>query len=1249
MATGPADADLADMLRVSPDASPPPPPVPDAAEPDAAPLPPDAEVDAAPPPPPPPADETGLNCVIGADCPEGQYCDLGVCVQSCNSGLPCEPGEICTERGRCVPSGERDQEPPPEVEQRGEVSISPDALTILPGTRQITLQLTSTAPGPVRYRVAPTVHWLRAEQETGEFVGQSTLEFAVDPHEAVPGEAPGVLVVSELGDTFTDVTEQTSLTGYYGGAMTYGSESLPLGAASAALTIEEHEGALAIAFDPLGSLLFPAMTRALGTVPVTGAGTYNAADALLDFTVTHEFDASFGGPRNPFQRRIVRHVRFLLQPGVAPGSLQGSFRESIDGVLPTTLSAEGSVTLQFHPGVAVQPVLLNDAPAEVAEPNAGEYLRPSDVFAWQDDIAGEAAACRTVLNDACDLAVPPERLGDCRSNAQNYTDALYTALVAPLEASFRGVVRSEGYAALADDCVAAIDLRARSGYQPGSPASRCGLIAPLACLLPAIQNRGGDAVAQAQLYSRTVGRLIQPALLVAKEHAVRGLRASFVEGTVAERREYETALDRLRPFARWLSQPAVLESLRTAPAEGARGNPDLDADTFPAMMGIGDLFNTMATIAGEVARIDASTGAADRPTIIRRAQETAVVSLMQSLVVAALVDAWRADAPDLTVPETALARFLGVLGPLDRAMTAATRGANVFGVPDGFVPFVYRPNGGEPTNFEQMLAIARSAVEAHGIVETAWMGAQRELDQNENATRMELLEIRLSFDDRLRGLCGSTFEPDRPDWNACGSGETGGAVGERLLGIREVEGQIRTARARLDAQLRRIDIAERTAARVLRLRVENLGFQLSTGQRVNALSAAQRVGNVIVTALQIACQAQLWNGGAPLAMAVVAAVVETVNAALEGMKDELRLAQQAVSLQTDLQAEQLSYIKEIQNEWVTYAMLAVEGAELGVRLMQAQMATRNTLDEARLLWEERERALAELNRSVVRDPSHRVMRDRRAIDVIRARADAQREVDLAARALQYELNLPLAGIDGAVMNASSADRMRSLLFCLENIHNQDLEVFAGPVPYETRVSVRGLLGITGARVDEVTGQSMTEGEQFRALVLRSRNFDEDDGLSLSFATALAEGNGLWSTDVCRDRIESVQAELIGDFLGDNDAQVNLALDGTGFLRACAGDAMQPWSFGSGDAATSVAVIQAGVNGPGLSAPNTSLFGQPVARARWRLTIPSARRAPSNRDVDLTHLDDIVLVVRHTALPQRPAAFELNIACLSAGN
>jgi hypothetical protein len=238
---------------------------------------------------------------------------------------------------------------------------------------------------------------------------------------------------------------------------------------------------------------------------------------------------------------------------------------------------------------------------------------------------------------------------------------------------------------------------------------------------------------------------------------------------------------------------------------------------------------------------------------------------------------------------------------------------------------------------------------------------------------------------------------------------------------------------------------------------------------------------------------------------------------------------------------------------------------------------------------------------------------------------------LAGRALEYELNQSIPDIMKAALVARSSARMTTLKGCLALIPAG----ISSAQSYTRQVSVRAMLGITGPRTDSCTGETLTEAQQFQRLLLQNSSLDGKGGVGLKFATDLMPGNNLWSTDVCNDRITTVRAQLVGDFLGDDEAQVNLSLTGAAILRDCTGTNINTWSLG-GDAVegigNAVAVVQAGVNDFGKATANTSLYGQSVARAQWQLTIPGSAAAPTNSDVDLTKIEDIVLEITHEARP-----------------
>ncbi|HWZ93165.1 MAG TPA: hypothetical protein VNW92_30105, partial [Polyangiaceae bacterium] len=99
---------------------------------------------------------------------------------------------------------------------------------------------------------------------------------------------------------------------------------------------------------------------------------------------------------------------------------------------------------------------------------------------------------------------------------------------------------------------------------------------------------------------------------------------------------------------------------------------------------------------------------------------------------------------------------------------------------------------------------------------------------------------------------------------------------------------------------------------------------------------------------------------------------------------------------------------------------------------------------------------------------------------------------------------------------------------------------------------------------------------------------------------------------------------------------------------CGGDDVKTWSFGNqSGGADALAIIQAGVNTFGSAPENASLFGQSVARASWRIVVPGGDSAPANSDLDLTHLEDITLQIKHEALPQKNSPLAVDLSCLAS--
>jgi hypothetical protein len=1161
------------------------------------------------------------SCVLSADCPSGSHCDLEECVQDCHASEPCSGGQTCSPRARCLPEGTPDADPKPSAHYLGELEVGESSVQLTESSTDFSIQLSTTSTESVRYRVQVVGPHLSADRVRGEFTGSTSVPIRVDGSKAKGRDVGGtVKIFTTLGNHVVDAPMHSGLTGTYGGSLRYDGGPVNLGDARLALALIETNGDIRVRIAPQSSLLFPSTSAG----ETTGHGSFTISDGI-DVTVSQRVDETFGGARNNFRRPIGRRMRLRLKP-TAGGALEGTFEESIFGLFSRTITTTGHARLEYQPQAAPPSIVVAEDPP-MPQGALPAPLGPDKVFGW---------------TSTCEAAVGCGGARPCDAAAVKGAEDVYaTPLTRTIRASNNTNAASSPIPAIATACLASVTAKSVNENN-GS----CGLMVPLACGLRYAVGFPGAPDVKAPLANQLVAESLAPALLVAKENIVAALSDSFARGPAAERQRYDAAMKALGPITTWVTQPDVLEFLRSMSGDAAKGTGTEGSD-FPAARTLADAFTTSATIDGETARLSGVTEATSQSNdLVTQAQQRAVLGYLEAITLSELLRSWG------TAPSGLQTAFAGMLGPLDRGFAALLAGANTFGVPIGFVPFVYRPEDAPkgPTNFEQMLALSTTSLGAEKLLETKFLENKRAYEANVEKLQTELSNVRLQFDTKLKDMCGADFDPStitRPeDWSRCGASKTG-EIGSLLLDVEAAQARIAAAQSRMLGMKEKIAIDQRALADTQASHQRTLRFITSTGQSLEALAFAEGTINAVQSAIQVASNASLFNAGAPIGEAGIQLALGMMKTAIDVQRTELQTAQ---SLQYEKAAAEREYVDAmaaIQKELVDLKQLQVEFDQEIIGNLQAALRVRNLLAQARLLLEERSRVLDISSQSPSNSPSFRLLRDRSAVETLSARAEAQRQLYLAARALEYEVNMSIGSVDGAVLNAHDATSLERLQACLLGIYNDSRIAHGSPQEYVTTVSVRKLLGITGPRTDTVTGQRLSEGEQFRHLLLRNENLDGRGGVGVTFATDLLPGNQLWSADVCADRLVTVQAQLVGDFLGDNQAQVNLLLQGGSVMRSCDGESLQTWSLGGRSGSDrAFAVVQAGVNTFGDAPPNSSLFGQSVARASWQLVIPGGADAPSNSDIDLTHVDDIVLKVSHKAVARRTSPLRVDISCLS---
>jgi hypothetical protein len=1175
---------------------------------------------------PPPPLEGGAACRLSVDCAAGLHCDLGECRQECSTRQPCpSPEQACGQRARCVAPGAPDRDPEPTVERVGTLSVSATPAQLGPRDKALTIAIRSDAPGVVaRYRLVASGPHLSVPAPRGEFQGETTVVVPVDGSSVEGREAAGsVRVVTTLGEAVVNAPFVRTWTGAYAGSMRYeGDPELPpLGGARFALDIEEVGAKVKVRVRSGESLLFPASAG-----EVSAEGALSDDEQRIEVTLAQRVPQAIGGDRNAFGRDLGRTVRLALRAGDG-GGFVGTFDETVHGVFDAPVALKGTVALApARAGGEPAPISVGPA-AAMPSLAAAPLLSAQEVYAAT--IAANCASTSSLKN--------------------RYYAPLEQAMLAKQQA---GDGATPPFEPVASACRTALALGGTGEYLALDPA--CSYPPALACGLALLAGsvEPPDSIAgrpKALAFHDLLQKTLAAPLLVAKDDLVRALAAGVGGGLLGEQNAYEEAIKALRPSARFVLQPAVLSYARRTPASVAVAPAGGSADgteslPYPGARALADLVQTLAAVDGERTRLLFAAPALTDEARRDAAQGRALVGYVEAVTLAHLVKAWGSSG------ERAGIQLAGALSPLDEGFGRLVEGANGFGVPDRFVPFVYRVEDATkaPTNFEQVAAMAAPVVEAAKAAEAALVANKRAYEASAHELALALGTTRTQYNAQIAALCGEAFRPDAeggPDWATCG--EAGGDVAELTTSVNAALQQVAANQSRVEGERQKIVIEQTALAAKKKVRAETIRFVQASGDELEAIAWSDAVIRAQQAAVQGVSGAVV-SFGASVGAGLVTGLLEVQRGALQARQAELQTAQ-TVRFEAQSQAlEELDGMAAIQKAMIDLAQLQFEMQSGVLAAVEAAQRRANALAAARRAYDDRNRIVALQEKNPILDPSYRIVRDEAALAFLEARARAQRLLFLTGRALEYELNTPLP-VGEVVLAATSGTALASRLQCFAMLHDEGRLAYGSPQDYTTTVSVRAMLGVRGPRADEATGATLTEGEQFRLLLLRNENVDGRGGVDAVFATDLRPGNDLWGSDVCADRVSTLQAQLVGDFQGDNQAMVQISLEGAASLRSCdAAGELRSWSFAGkdGEPTGRRASIQAGVNSFGDAPPNAFLFGQSVARATWRVKILGGHEAPLNKDLDLTKLEDIVLKVGHKALPRADRTPSLDASCLT---
>jgi len=1175
----------------------------------------------------PPDPASGGNvCIISADCPSGTHCDLGECVQSCSSADACDGKLVCSARGRCLEPGTADRDPRPSAKKTGQIHVTPDSVVLSEEDERLSLTLSTDSDEPVRYRLVPSAPHLSIAEARGEFTGEVTLDLDVDTSQLVGTDVAGtVQVITSLGELTVDAPARVGLTGRYEGSMRYQVGDAPLGEAQVVVDLQETLGDVSIRIDPDRSLLFPAIDGE----PTYGEGIYTRSEGL-EVTLTQVISADLGGERNHFGRDIGREVTLRVKPA-DHGVLTGTFEERIFGLLEQPVTVLGTIFLRTRP---ISGTVAFEPPAPLVMPTVSTGGFSFGAFGQLMTVP-TLAETKQALPSPCTMGAGS---GECLDQASDF-------FYAGLRAALTGIGDATlPLTELSDLCKSELYVDAADWAAASASGASCANAGALLAVLRDLGDNYSPSDADAaQLFHVTLARLLAPHLLVAQDDLVLGVRASFLGGSGDEVELYEAARTFLAAPARFALAPAVLEFLRrTSPADaaGLSTGSDPSQRDYPALRALARLLFVLSSIEGELSSLGAMDPATDRSLVIREAQERAVLTVLEASALSALVAEWPG------IPAGLGTELVGALTPLDRGFGTLLHGDMLFGVPEGEIPLAFDPARTQPTNFEQMLLLrAVPALGQQAASQTEFLSSERTFEQNQDTLATELEQVRAQYDETILTICGASFDVDEvkidEDWLACGESDTGTLAAQRLQ-MDLLRAEVTSAFARIQGVDERIEIERDTFLASAAVRKKTLRFVAHTGEELEDIAETEGTINAVQKALEVASNGNIFNGFAPVGLGVAVGVLEMSRTQLAMRREELAKLQSMRLVEEGLEQAEIDKGARIKTMLIDMAQIEIDMEQLDIQLLQATVVASNLLDTAQRAAVERQRILQRLQGSPAADPIYRTLMHSSLMQALAARREAQRWLYRSGRALEYETNTPLGeSLGRAIAAATNQAEINKLGACFLGIYGDFATEYGIPQEFKTTLSMRELLGVSGPREDEVTGETLDEGQLFRAILLQNQNLDGRGGVGIEFSTNLEPGNGLWSSSVCNDKVVSVRAKLIGDFLGDDEAELQLTVAGGGVLRSCGDGQLVNWAIDSADRA----IVQAGVNSFGDAAANTTLYGQAVARPNWRLFIPGADEAPTNGDLDLERIDDIVLEVTHRALPGSEDASGVSLACL----
>ncbi len=1219
--------------------------------------------DAGPPASPDPAEVPAAShaCLFSYGCPAGMHCDLKRCVQSCSADTPCPEGLVCTARGRCAADAHAPGDPPSTT--RAGMLLTPESVITLRDD-QTFIPLRIGGEGKVRARVETSAAWLEPDEATFEFDGETEVRIPVTREElsSASGEShtATLRIVSSQGDRHVIVKRRPALTGVWTGSLAHTSLpvdgrafALDLGETRFSIHVRDDDDGLRARIDPEVSTLWPASASG-----PTATSEARVEDGEVTLRFVQRLDGSSAAPLYPahggsvFRQQDIGRALTLRLRLTDDGALVGTATEAIHGLTSEPVVIDGGVRLALVPSAAVDafsaaaPVGMPVGP--IRDPGSvGTTCPPSTIPGCEDG--------------SWDCLVDPED----GLLASGFALSNFFAPRSTRTPVFRFTPETTHgattpYAAASATCLN--DLPADLRADARGATNTCVDLERLACarwysaatLTGGLSHQGSMYTARAYLELFTL--LANEAYVEAKT------RRYTTTATASELRGlYLAAHARYGAGLYRFFDPRLFEELRAVgPLDAQLGamSPEYDNDRIPLRLAATAIRRSHELVEASLA-VDRLT-TPNVQTLRRRAQADAVLTWLQTALAAELDARWRGADP--TLPSTEPLPEVLALGPLvrsmDRTIASLTDDATGIGLSRTYVPLLARTSPADvQTNFDRLFEIATGSVARSVAADAKARDSQRSFDRDASAIGQALND---GLDDivfALGGLCGNDFttsgEPNR-DIEACG--KTGGTVRQAILTVETELLELVRAQQQLAAQYDLYASRTQTYAAIHEIQAEHIAFVDATHQALMDLRRAEAQMNsaaALVGGLALGANTNVWAAVGGAALGLGSGIASSVGESLALSRDRLKLLLKSEALRVEHEITRLEHAQDLFEAALQFQQLdtqvAIKASEVARAYAQVALH-RETVSRLMASFRENTARLARVG-SFETDPGFRIERNTDAADADGILSDAKRDLYLATRALEYETNADLSSIARAVLLSPNAAHLDRAHRCVAAAWNQWRLLVSSTNRYVTEISLaKDVLGIAGPVTDAHTGEVLDEGHQFRRLF-----FDQPyspDGRrvwpALRFGTTLNRESGLFSTLLCNDRIESLEVKLVGAGLQGTRGEVQVFVDGSSKLRACAAteneEEIVAWNLRPGGQ-LAPAVVSAGINGyDTASSPNRSFLDYAVSQDTVIVALPDGTSSPANQSVDPLLLEDIVLRITHTAVAAGTATGTFNPTC-----